>query len=349
MRQSGTRLRFVFTFTEASLGRRRGFGTFWAAITVSSLGDGMRFAALPLLAATLSTDPRAVSAVTLAEQLPWLGVGLAAGAIADRVDRRRLIWTVDTARAALAGALTLAALSGHATIPLLCVTGFLLSCGPALYNGAFPGVLTALVDPAGLPAANARVQAGALVTDTLLGTPLGAAAFTLAVALPFGVDTASFAVAALLVASLPGRYRSTREQPTTLRQDVAEGVRWLARHRMLRLLCLLVGVGNIVLYFLIAVLVLYARQVLHLGPTGFGLLVAAFAVGGVAGAVTAPRLAAALGTGRTLQLAWAGSAAAVAGVALARSGLVAGLCIALYGLATSLWDVTTVSLRQALV
>jgi MFS family permease len=258
----------VFTFSAVSLGRRGGFGTLWAASTVSALGDGMRFAALPLLAATLSTDARAVSAVTLAEQLPWLGVGLAAGAVADRLDRRWLMWTVDAVRALLAAVLALAALTGHASIPLLCAAGFLLSCGQALYNGASPGLLTALVEPTGLPRANARIQAGGLITDTLLGTPLGAVAFTVAAALPFGVDAVSFAVSAALVARLPGRDRSPRDRATTLRQDIAEGVRWLAGHRVLRMLCLLIAVGNMVMFMLIAVLVLYARRVLGLGPAG---------------------------------------------------------------------------------
>src|SRR5205823_3275566 len=95
--------------------------------------------------------------------------------------------------------------------------------------------------------------------------------------------------------------------------------------------------------------VLYARRVLGLGPAGYGLLVAGFAVGGVIGAVLAPRVAEALGAGRAMLLAWAGTAAAVGGLALARSGLVAGVFVGLYGLAASLWDVTTVSLRQALV
>ena len=68
----------------------------WTASAVSALGDGMYLAALPLLAAQLTRDPLAVSAVTFAGWLPWLLFALPAGALVDRLDRRRVMWTVDT-------------------------------------------------------------------------------------------------------------------------------------------------------------------------------------------------------------------------------------------------------------
>ena len=86
----------------------RGLGTayrrLWAASAVSNLGDGMYLAALPLLAATLTGDPLAVSVVTFAGWLPWLRFALPAGALVDRLDRRRVMWTVDATRALVVGA-----------------------------------------------------------------------------------------------------------------------------------------------------------------------------------------------------------------------------------------------------
>lgn len=333
------------------LGRR--FHQVWASVTVSSLGDGMRFVALPLLAAQLTSDPRQIAAVSFAEQVPWLLLGLASGALADRFDRRRILWTVDAARTVVVGALALVVATGAVSIPLLATAGFLLGCGQTLYNGGWAGMVPALVEPTARTKANARLQAGSLITDTLLGTPLGALLFGIASALPFIVDTASFAVAAALVFLLPGDFRPRLEATPTslavLRRDTAEGVRWLWRHHLLRRLCLVSGTTNLVGGGLIAVLVLYARHVLGLTGMGFALLVAVFATGGTVGATATPRLTARYGPPRILKLATVGTAVAAAAVGSATSGLVAGLFIAGYGAANLAWNVTAVSLRQSLV
>ncbi|MEU6239524.1 MFS transporter, partial [Kitasatospora sp. NPDC047058] len=97
----------------------------WTSVTVTGLGDGMRFVALPLLAARISGDPRDVALVTTAEQLPWLLLSLPAGALADRVDRRRLLIAMDASRAVLVALLTLAIGVHAVSVPLLAVAGFL--------------------------------------------------------------------------------------------------------------------------------------------------------------------------------------------------------------------------------
>jgi MFS family permease len=329
------------------------FQRLWASVTVSSLGDGMRFVALPLLAAQLTSDPRQIAAVYLAEQLPLLLFGLLSGALADRVDRRRILWLVDAVRALTVGALAVAVATHSVTIHLLAGVAFLLGLGQTLYNGAWSGMVPTLVAPIDLTRANARLQAGSLVTDTLLGTPLGALLFGITAALPFAVDAVSFAGAAVLALMLRGNFQP---QPSaapntwgTLCRDTAHGVRWLWRHRLLRRLCLTSGITNLVGAGLIAILVLYARQVLGLSSLAFALLVASFALGGVAGAAGTPRLTARFGNQRVLRLTAAGTAIAAAAAGIANSGLVAAACIATYGAANLAWNITAVSLRQALV
>ncbi|MEV4502303.1 MFS transporter [Streptomyces klenkii] len=334
-----------------------GFGLIWTAVTVSGLGDGMRFIALPLLAAEVTDDPRQVAAVTLAEQLPWLLVGLIAGALADRLDRRRVLWTVDFARSLVAGALAASIASGRPSVLLLAAAGFLLCCGQTLYTGAWSAVVPAIVaEPEARIRANAALQSGALVTATLLAPPLGALLFAVAPALPIGVDAVSFAVAAALVFVLRGdfsaRIPDAPGEPGAvrgLRRDVAEGVGWLRRHPVLRRLCLVAGATNLVTTGMIAVLVLYARDVLGLDGLGYGLLIAAFSVGGVSGAAVAPRLVRRLGTRRVLLSAVIGSAVTAAGAGAAPAALVASCCVAGYGAMSLIWEITAVTLRQQLV
>lgn len=329
------------------------FQRVWASVTVSSLGDGMRFVALPLLAAHLTSDPRLVAFVYLAEQLPLLLFGLLSGALADRFDRRRILWLVDAVRAVTVGALAVAVAAGAMTVLLLAGIGFLLGLGQTLYNGAWSGIVPTLVASQDLTRANARLQSGSLVTDTLLGTPLGALLFGVAAMLPFAVDAVSFAAAAVLAMTLGGDFRPRPQAAPhpwrTLLGDTTEGVRWLWRQPLLRRLCLTSGITNCVGGGLIAILVLYARQTLGLSALGFALLVASFAIGGVAGAMATPGLSARYGSPRVLRLAAAVTALTAVGAGAASSGLVAGLCIAVYGAANLAWSVTAVSLRQALV
>lgn len=130
-----------------------GFGRLWTAQTVSSLGDGVTHAALPLLALTLTRDPMALAVITAAGTLPWLLFGVLGGALVDRWDRRRTMWVTDTMRAALlvvpAGAAALDVLS----VPLLAAvasflgrrlgTGTALSCTAALEGLAILGLAAA--------------------------------------------------------------------------------------------------------------------------------------------------------------------------------------------------------------
>ncbi|WP_431039018.1 MFS transporter [Streptomyces sp. P6-2-1] len=325
----------------------------WASVTVSSLGDGMRFAALPLLAAELTSDPRRVAAVALAEQLPWLLMSLPAGALADRLDRRRLMWTVDAARTLLVAMLAVAVAAHAVTVPLLLVAGFLLGCGQTVYNGAWSGIVPMLVARQDLVRANARLQSGFVITETLMGAPAGAVLFGMGAALPFAVDAVSFAVAAALVVTVRGEFRTGAGPGARtwrgLRRDMAEGLRGLWGDVRLRRLCVASGLMSLVSGGLIAVMVLYARRTLGLGETGFALLVVAFALGGVAGAASAPRLTARLGVPRTLVLTAAATALAAVCAGAARSGWVAGLCVLGYGAANLAWTVAAVSRRQSLV
>lgn len=321
------------------------------AVTVSSLGDGMRLVALPLLAAALTDDARQVTLVSLAGQLPWLVTGMTAGVLADRVDRRRILWAVDGLRAVLMGALAVLVSASDLTLPVLVAAGFLLGCGQTFYNGAWVGLVPALVDRGQLPRANARLQAGALLSGSLLGTPLGAVLYGIAQVLPLAVDALSFAVSSLCMflvpADLTAAHRAAERDRPLARSGALEGLRWLWRHRLLRSLCLVSATTNFVVVGLMSVLVLYARHALGLGATGFAFLVVAFAVGGLAGVPASTRLSTRLGQLTVLRAGPFANGAIAAGVGLASSGPVAAAFIVLYGAVNLAWNVTALSLRQS--
>jgi MFS family permease len=332
----------------------RSFGTLLAAGAVSNLGDGVTMAAAPLLAASITRDPRAIGAVGAAWSLPWLLFPLLSGAIADRADRRWLMVGADLARTLSLATLALAVAAGRASIPALLVVFFVNATAETVFDTAWQSTLPMVVDRAELPRANGWLQTVEFAGNGLLGPAAGGVLFAAAAAAPFAVDAASFAVSALLVASVPGRLRAagagSSELPRpTLRADIAEGVRWLLGHRVLRTICWVLAVENIVEMAGFTMLVLLAQDVLGLDARGYGLLLACLAVGGMAGGVLAARLHRRLGDQGSvvgsillMGMAWALLAATA-------RPLVAGAAVALYGLAAVWWNVVTVSFRQAVV
>ena len=211
----------------SELGAR--FWRIWVAAGVSTLGDGMREVALPLLAATITRDPALVAAVSLAGRLPWLVLTLVSGALVDRLDRRRVMGTVDVVRAVLMVTLALTVAAEVTSIASLCVVAFALGTGETLFDNAAQAIMPSVVRRDQLELANSRLYAAQVVSFEFVGPPVGALLFAIAAALPFVVDGVSFAVAAALAITLTGSYRPVRAAgpPTRMRTEIVEGLRWL--------------------------------------------------------------------------------------------------------------------------
>ena len=326
----------------------------WAATAISTLGDGMYLTGLPLLAAQLTRDPLEVSAVTFASWLPWLLVALLSGALVDRWDRRRVLWTVDLGRFVLVGALAVVVLAGWASIWLLAAAGFLLGVGQTLFDGAVLATIPALVsrDRRRLERANGRLGAVMTAGQQLVGPPAGGVGFRLAAWLPFGADAVSFAASAALVATLRGRFAAEQpgaRSPRGLRAEIGEGLRFLLAHRVLRALAGMVGAFALVYMAGMAILVLFAQQELGLGSVGFGLLLASLAVGGLPGNLLAAAVGQRLTAGTLLLGGTLVTAAAWLAVGLAPTAWLAAAALAMAGLVGSIWDVAQLSLRQTLI
>ena len=332
---------------------REGHGNYrriWTAATVSHLGDGVTRAALPLLAASITRSPTAIAAVTLAESLPWLFFALPGGAIADRVDRRVAMVRTDAFRMAAMAVLGLAVVGGYGSIPLICVVAFALGAAATVFDNAAQAILPSVVERDGLETANSRLYAAEIVTTSFVGPPLGSLLFAAAAAAPFLLDAASFGLAAVLVLALRGSFAAERpEEPRAIRHDIAEGVRWLWKHRLLRALAIGLGVLNLAWTAAMATFVLYALEVLHVSKVGYGVLLTTGAIGGLVGTMIVTRLSKRLGPGTLLT----GSVLLMAASTLApgiwpRVGVVVASLV-VTGATDVGWNVVTVSLRQSIV
>lgn len=329
-----------------------GYRKLWAASVVSNLGDGVTLVAGPLLAATLTRDPVLVAGVAFAQRLPWLLFPLVSGALVDRLDRRLTMGVVDLFRSALVGFLGLAVMAGAASLPLMYAVFFLLGTAETLFDNASQAILPGIVPRECLEAANGRLYAAQIVSNEFAGPPLGGFLFATAAALPFLLDAGTFAAAAALVLAMRGRFKPRKEvgEPgTTLWQEIGEGLRWLWGHRLLRTLAIMLGVQNMMIESVFAIFVLYAQDVLGLGSVGYGVLLASLAVGGVAGGLTAGGIIARLGPGLSLHAVLLVGAVAFVVMAVSESPFVVGATFALSGVVVVLWNVITVSYRQAVV
>ncbi|WP_047894491.1 MFS transporter, partial [Micromonospora sp. RV43] len=172
----------------------RDYRLLWSAAVCSQVGDSLRTPALALLAATLTRDPRAVAAVTVAGLLPPLLFGLLSGVYADRWDRRRTMAVVDGGRAVVVAALAWSVATGHAGIATLVVVASLLALLGTLFDASAYALLPTVVPPEGLAGANARLQAGTAVAGGFVGAPLAGVLFAVSPALPFTADALTFAL-----------------------------------------------------------------------------------------------------------------------------------------------------------
>jgi MFS family permease len=330
------------------------YARIWGASTVSNLGDGVTLAALPLLAASLTRSPTRIAAITLARTLPWLLFALVGGALADRLDRRKAMAVVDFLRMGLMVLLAVLVATDTATLLWIGIIAFALGSAETVFDNAAQAILPNVVKREALQTANGRLYAAEVVTNQFAGPPLGAFLFAAAAAAPLWLDAGSFGLAAVLVLSMRGSFRPVREMAAgearpSIRADIAEGLRWLRRHELLRTLAVVLGVLNLLDSAVVAILVLYSLEVLGLSQQAFGILLTAAGVGALAGSLFAQRLSAWMGPGRLLVVAVLVIGAATLVPAVWTNPIAVGVSMATVAAFAVAWNVVTVSLRQSIV
>ncbi len=327
------------------------FRRLWTASAISNVGDGIMAAAFPLLVASITRDPLLVAGATVVNRLPWFFFALPAGALVDRLDRRRVMVSVDTLRAIVVGLLAVLLLAGDVHIAVIYVIAFVLGSSETMFDTSAEAVLPAIVGSENLERANGRLQSTEWAANSFIGPAVGAAMFAAVVSLPFFANAVSFALAAALVASISGTYRATGSHATgtgAIRREVVEGLKWLWSHVVLRTLSIMAGVINLMAFGVIAIWVLYVQDEIGLSDFGFGLLLASLGVGGLVGALVSAKVAHRLGQGSTLIASGVMITTAVLVMAWTSSVPIVFAAGTTTGIALGLWNVVAVSLRQSL-
>jgi predicted MFS family arabinose efflux permease len=243
--------------------------------------------------AAQTRDPFLVSMALLAQQSPYLIFGVISGAVADRFDRRLIVAGVNLGRAGVLAVLSGVIATGSANIAVVLVALFVLGTAETFADVSSHAILPRVVEREDLGIANARLQGSFLLTNELLAPPIGAFLFAAGMALPFATNAAAFALGALLITRVANETTqddATPREPTTLRAEIVEGVRWVWAHPPIRTLAITIVAFNVTFGAAWSVLVLYAGERLGMDAVGFGLLTTAVAVGGIIGTVSYGRL-----------------------------------------------------------
>ncbi|MBE1494402.1 MFS family permease [Amycolatopsis lexingtonensis] len=327
------------------------FWRLWTAAGLSSLADGVLKVALPLVAVGYTRSPALIAGLAFAFSLPWLLLALPAGALVDRLDRRRAMLAANLVRGGLLAGVALLTVFGGGSIWALYAVAVGVGCAETIYDTAAQSIVPQVVGRAELARANGRMFAAEQTANEFAGPPLAGvlAAAGVIAALVAPVALWAVAVAALLL--VRGEYRIPRESRTTLRADIAEGLRFLVRHRVLRTFSLMVGTFNFATGATFAVLVLYAvgpGSPMGLSAPAFGLLMAASAAGGLTGSLVAEAVERRLGRVRALWVSWLTGGLSVGTLAVTANPYAVGAGFFIGGAGILVSNVVMVSLRQRL-
>ena len=323
----------------------------FSSSTISNLGDGMVVAAGPLLALSLTNDPRLIAAVTFAAMLPWLILSLPAGVYLDRHDRKIMMFRANLVRGVVFGFIAIGAATDVLNIYALIAASSLAGVCELFFDMSSQAILPAIVEQESLEIANSRLYISQIISNGFVGLPFGAWIFVFAIGAPFAVNALALIIAALLIRSIKVRSISDkliRPQPR-FSEELRQGLIWLWRHDLLRTLAIMLGVANMCGMFAQAVFVKFARDELGLGARGFGVLLALISVGSILGGLIGDTISKKLGATTTIISAYVvfGLSDVIPGLfpeiwAVALSGIVMAI-------AGTTWNVITVSMRQRLI
>ena len=329
----------------------RPFWTLWAASAASNLADGVFKVVVPLIAVTLTRDPVMVAGVAVAASLPWLLFALPAGALVDRMDRRRVMLGANLVRGGVLAILTLGVSIGSSSIWPLYAAAVAIGCAEVMYDTSAQSILPQVVRRAQLPRANSRLYAAELTSNEFVGPPLGGLLVGLGFVVALLFPSAAWLVAVAALWQVRGNFRVARTTRTTMRADIAEGLRFLWSQPVLRTLAVMTGVSNFAGNAVFAILVLYAvgpQSAMGLTATGYGLLLTASALGALLGSLVAERVVRRIGRSAALGVTLVGGTLMSLGPALTTNPFIIGAGYLVGGFTIAIWNITVVSLRQGI-
>lgn len=358
-----------------SLGRP--FCFLWGSNAASNLADGLAFVSIPLLAATLTDDPRWIAGISVVYAVVRLLVAVPVGAWVDQWDRRSIVVGAHLLRGVAVLALALAIQTGVAGLLFLYVVVAVIGTFETAADNAAVALVPSLVDTRRLDTANSRISAAQLVADDFAGPPLGGVLFAVAASAPFFAMGGLWAAAGALALALPRRPRDQAGAPARGRPvdappgaravardrgpvdvparrprawaDALAGAAWLRTHGLVAGLAGIGAVASVGYMLAFSILVVFARDRLDLDASGYGVVLAISAAGGLVASLVTPALRARLGYRWTIAASLLLGAVSLGLLAVTDHPVVAAVLLAGYIAHAVAWGICATSLRQRLV
>ena len=328
----------------------RSFRWLLGGVVVGNLGDGILTAAGPLLVATETRDPLLVASAVFLQQLPWLLFGVFAGAYVDRLDRRLVVACADAFRGVVLLVLAATILTGTVGIGVVLATMFVLGSAETLSDIAGQTLVPSMVEKRDLGIANARVTGlGFITANQLVGPPLGAFLFAVSRPVPFSATAVCYVVGAVLVSRIALRPREVPAERRPVREEIAEGVRWLWNHPPVRTLALTIVSFNVTFGAAWGVLVLYSQERLGMSEAGFGWLTTSSALGGLVATSAYGFLERTVGMANLMRVGLVLETLTHLALALTTAAWVALVVMFVFGAHAFVWGTTSVTVRQRAV
>jgi MFS family permease len=323
------------------------FGKLWAAQSVSAFGSQITLLALPLTAiSTLHAEAWQVGLLGTAEWLPFLLLALPAGVWGDRRVRRPVLVAADLGRALVLAAVVVAAVTGALTFPLLLILTFVFGAGTVFFEVFYYSYLPSLVGADALLGANSRLQASESVAQ--IGGPGLGGLVIQAVTAPVALlaDAVTFLLSGLALASIRARERTPQTADVPVIPQLREGLAFSVRNRLVLTLLGTAAICNFFLQWIMVLFTLFCVRERHLDAGLIGLILAAGAVGGLAGSAVTTPLARRFGLGPVTLWTVAGECAALTLLPAGSTALMAAGWFGC-GFSAAISRVVSISIRQS--
>lgn len=286
----------------ATLWSHGNFLKLWTAQTISVFGDNFTGLAIPIIAAlSLQATPGQMGILTAVERAPFLLVGLFAGVWVDRMRRRPILIAGDVGRGLVLLAIPAAVLTGSLGMPLLYAVGLFVGIFTVFFDVSYQAYLPSLIERRRLVEGNSKLEATRSVAQLAGPGIAGTVIQILTAPVAILLDALSFFVSALLIGSI----RRPEDAPPaaargSMLAEVREGLGVVFGSPLLRSIAGATGTSNLFASSLFALYILFVTRELGLTPAAIGLIFSVSNVAGLAGALTAGRLAARFGLGRVI-------------------------------------------------
>lgn len=330
------------------LSRNRDLRVFLLSQGISSLGDAVSITALPLLVLALTGSGVALGVVGALQALPDLGVALFAGVLADRTDRKRMMFRADLGRALLTALIPLSVAVGGPTMAVILLVAAPLSVLRAVFRAGYISSLPSLVGRPQLARANAALESAYSVAFIVGPAIAGLLAASIGPGLTLGIDAASYLVSAVGLFLVARDLRPPADRPSTpIVGDIREGILHIVHDPLLRAAILLFATFSAAIASVVGALAFRITRELGEPSTTLGVVLTAWGIGAVAGSLVSGRVRRGTPVAPVLVGSLLTAGGALVGVALVAPVAAIGIFAAVFGVAESVVSVTYISVRAA--